>query len=195
MKTFRLLLFSILLLPGLVQITAAQQRDAPRYEKVPARVFQGKVAKLDQRSHKLARHYRTSLSEQLVEAGVNFAGHYSVAVVGCGTGCSVTAIIDARNGKAFFPRAFDGWTSIVGDYEIPDGEDVRTFRRNSRLLKVIGRPRLGVEERWGPSGIYYYEWAGNKLRLVKFIPVGSYPDPDPPTEKPVAKSARHRDSS
>lgn len=74
-----------------------------------------------------------------------------MAVVGCGTGCSVTAIIDARNGKAFFPRVLDGWTSIVGDYEIPNGEDVRTSHANSRLIKAIGRPRLGVEERWGPE--------------------------------------------
>lgn len=27
-----------------------------------------------------------------------------------------------------------------------------------------------------PSGIYYYEWKNDGLRLVKLKPVGSYPD-------------------
>lgn len=162
--------------------SSAQDVTAPRFEGFPAPVWRGKVATLNQRSHVLARGYRTRLSEQLREEGINFAGHYSVAVVGCGTGCSVTAIIDARNGKAFFPRALDGWTSIVGDYERPDGEDVRTFHANSRLLKAVGRPRLSADERWGPSGIYYYEWTGSRLRLVKFAHVGSYPEADPPAK-------------
>ena len=58
----------------------------------------------------------------------------------------------------------------MGDYDIPDGEDLRMFKANSRLLRVIGRPRIGScdEERYGPSGIYYYEWVNNQLRLVRF---------------------------
>ena len=151
----------------------------PRFEQFSADVWSGKAGLLNLRSNRLARHYRTSLRRQLSEEGINFAGHYSLVAVGCGTGCSITAIVDARNGKAFFPRALEGWTSIVGDYEPPNGEDIRTFHANSRLLKAIGRPRLGADERWGPSGIYYYEWAGNRLRLVKFIQVGSYPESDP----------------
>jgi hypothetical protein len=91
-------------------------------------------------------------------------------------------MVDVRTGSAYFPREFTGWTSIVGDYEIPDGEEPWTFRANSRLLRAIGRPRIGAlsEERYGPSGIYYYEWSKNRLRLVKFTPVGSYPEADPP---------------
>ena len=126
--------------------------------------------------------FALSFGNNSEEEGVNFAGHYTLASAGCGTGCSITAIVDARNGKAYFPNEFNGWTSIVGDYEIPEGEEQWTFRAESRLLRAIGRPHIGKpnEERYGPSGIYYYEWKNNRLRLVKFTPVGSYPEADPP---------------
>ena len=107
----------------------------------------------------MARKFRTSVSRRIAEKGINFAGHYSLVAVGCGTGCSITAIVDARDGKAYFPDVLNGWTGIVGDYDIPDSEDLRVFKTFSRLLRAIGRPRIGAmaDERYGPSGIYYYE--------------------------------------
>src|SRR5215217_8084124 len=50
-------------------------------------------------------------------------GRDTLASVGCGTGCSTTAIIDARTGRAHFPPEMNGWTGIVGDYDPPDGEE------------------------------------------------------------------------
>jgi hypothetical protein len=133
----------------------------------------------------MARIFRTLLRQQLREEGVNFAGHYTLASVGCGTGCSITAIIDARTGRAHFPDELAGWTGIVGDYEPPEGEEFRMFRADSRLLRLIGRPSIhrAKEGRHGPSGIYYYEWVNDRLRLVSFTHVGSYPDADP-AERP-----------
>jgi hypothetical protein len=182
MRTVFTVILFCLALSGFAELSSvAQESGAPRFESYPAVVWRGKPAALNQRSHALARMYRTLLGQQLRE-GVNFAGHYTLASVGCGTGCSVTAVIDARTGQAFFPNEFDGWTGIVGDYEIPEGEDSWTFRPGSRLLKAIGRPHIGKsgEERYGPSGIYFYEWKDNRLRQVKFTHVGSYPDADPP---------------
>ena len=150
------------------------QKVEPRFEKYSADVYAGKPAPLNLRSHRLARMYRTSIREQLHDEGINFAGHYTIAVMGCGTGCSITAIVDARNGNAYFPRVFEGWTSVIGDYEFKEGEDIRTFKTNSRLIKAIGRPRLSADEKWGPSGVYYYEWANNRLRQVYFVPSGAY---------------------
>lgn len=163
--------------------TAAQEKNAePRFEDYAVVVWRGKAAALDQRSHALARKYRTLMGQQIKDAGVNFAGRYTLASVGCGTGCSISAIIDARTGRAFFPNELLGWTNIVGDYEAPEGEEPWTYRADSRLLRVVGRANIGRvgEERYGASGIYYYEWRNNRLRLVKFTHVGSYPDADPP---------------
>jgi hypothetical protein len=158
----------------------AQETQPPAFERYPADVWAGKPAPLNLRSHRLARMFRTRIREQLREEGINFAGHYTVAVMGCGTGCSITAIVDARNGRAYFPRMFDGWTSEIGDYSFAEGEDIRTFKTDSRLMKVIGRPRLGADERWGASGVYYYEWRNDQLRQVHFTPAGSYPGADRP---------------
>ncbi len=180
MKTFFRFITPVALLASLQTFSSGQKTQPPPFEKYPADVYAGKPAPLNLRSHRLARMFRTSIREQLREEGINFAGHYTVAVMGCGTGCSITAIVDARDGRAFFPRVFEGWTSEIGDYTFAEGEDIRTFKANSRLLKVIGRPRLGAEERWGPSGIYYYEWKNNQLRQVHFTAAGSYPEADRP---------------
>jgi hypothetical protein len=182
MRTLRFIVACLSLAAALTAPSLAQERDAPRFEDYPAAVRRGRVAPLDLSSHPLARTYRTLLRQQLREEGVNFAGRYTLASVGCGTGCSISAIIDARNGRAYFPRELTGWTGIVGDYDIPEGEDSWTYRAGSRLLRVVGRPNIGAarEERHGPSGIYYYEWTGRRLRLVRFTHVGSYPKADPP---------------
>jgi hypothetical protein len=151
----------------------SQSAKAPDFKQYSADVYAGKPAPLNLRSHPMARMYRTSIREQLHEQGINFAGHYTIAIMGCGTGCSITAIVDARNGTAYFPRQLDGWSVEPGVYDFAEDEDVRTFRTNSRLLKIIGAPRITRQEKWGPGGIYYYEWKNNQLRQVFFAPAAS----------------------
>lgn len=160
-------------------ISGSAQKTPPTFESYPADVWAGKPAPLKVNSHALARTYRTSIREQLHDEGINFAGRYTLAVMGCGTGCSITAIVDARTGQAYFPQVFNGWTSVTGDYIFAEGEDIWTFRTNSTLIKVIGRPRLGPAERWGPSGVYYYEWKNNQLRHVFYLSTSSHPHADP----------------
>jgi hypothetical protein len=158
----------------------AQKEAAPRFEDYPAEVWAGKAERLDLRSHPLARMYRTRIREDMERAGINFAGHYTLARAGCGAGCSINAIIDARNGRAYFPNELQGWSGIVGDFDREAEYEQRT-RADSRLLQILGRPTIGRmnEERHGPSGIYYYEWKNDRLRLVKFVHAGSYPNADP----------------
>jgi hypothetical protein len=180
MRRLYLRILASLVLGILLPTILFAQKTEPRFESYAVKVWSGTPAPLNLSSHRLARMYRTSLREQIREEGVNFAGHYTVAAMGCGTGCSITAIVDARTGRAYFPQVFEGWTSEIGDYQFAEGEDIRTFHRNSRLLRVVGRPRLSAEEQWGPSGIYYYEWVNNQLKQVHFVPAGSYPETDRP---------------
>lgn len=164
------------------QNSAASRQKTPRFQDYRVAVRRGRVTPLDLRSHELARRYQTLLRQQQRDGGVNFAGRYTLASVGCGTGCSITAIIDARTGRAHFPLELNGWTGIVGDYDPPEGEEPWEYRADSRLLRATGRPNVADprDERHGPSGIYYYAWDGARLRRVGFEPVGSYPDTDPP---------------
>ena len=178
---FRCVCLATLVVP-VAAATAFAQEPPPRFAAYPAKVWRGKVAQLDLGSNSRARLYRTLIRQQIRDERVNFAGHYTLATVGCGTGCSITAIVDARTGEAEFPKELNGWTGIVGDYEFAEKEDPWTYRASSRLLRLIGRPNIGAPgvERYGPSGIYYYEWTGRRLRLIISTPVGSYSDPDPP---------------
>ena len=182
MRTLRFLVACLALAAAADMQVLAQKTGEPRFEDYRADVRRGRVAPLALRSHPLARKYRTVLRQRLRGEGVNFAGRYTIASAGCGTGCSITAIIDTRDGRAYFPRELTGWTGIVGDYDVPEGEEPWTYRAGSRLLRLVGRPNIGraEEERYGPSGIYYYVWTGERLRLVRFTHVGSYPEADPP---------------
>jgi hypothetical protein len=64
--------------------------------------FQGPAAPLNIESHSLARRFRP-MSRKGATEGPNFAGHYTIASWGCGSGCVQFAIIDARNGRVFLP--------------------------------------------------------------------------------------------
>ena len=188
-KILCLLFACVALAASLNSSTRAQKSGAPasktpRFEDYATAVRKGRVTPLDLRSHPLARRYRTLVRQRQRDEGVNFAGSYTLASVGCGTGSSITAIIDARTGKAHFPEELNGWTGIVGDYEPPEGEEPWEYHAGSRLLRATGRPNIGRprEERHGPSGIYFYAWDGARLRQVGFKPVGSYPEADPPSK-------------
>ncbi|HEY6045663.1 MAG TPA: hypothetical protein VIU65_03615 [Pyrinomonadaceae bacterium] len=171
---------SLILILSFASILFAQKTPPPTFKNYPADVYAGKPVPVNLRSHRLARMFRTRIRAPQQEEGINFAGHYTLAVMGCGTGCSIAAMIDARDGRAYFPRVFEGWTSDIGDYQFGDNEDIRTFHADSRLIRVVGRPRISADERWGPSGVYYYEWNNNALRQVHFQPAGSYPKADRP---------------
>ncbi len=164
MKTSLALLLCLCLGPLASESAAQNSRAEPRFGSYPARVYRGRVAPVNLRSARGARTFRTRLREGAKE-GVNFAGHFSLVGWGCGTGCQSVAIIDAKNGAVHFPKelyAFGVW--LFSD----DGE-VLTFRPDSRLLVLSGFPNSETESAEPKAGLYYYEWTGKRLRLVKFV--------------------------
>jgi len=58
----------------------------------------GSIAELDTESDDIAQILPTRIRQQL-DAGANFAGHYSLMESGCGTECQVIVITDAISGK------------------------------------------------------------------------------------------------
>jgi hypothetical protein len=102
-----------------------------------------------------ARRFRTRIREGVAK-GVVFAGHYEVAVWGCGAGCLSFAIVDAVTGKVnFFPA------TVSQDNEA--GERL-TYRENSRAIHVIGS--LNEED----SVDRWYVWNGKEFDLVSKRP-------------------------
>ena len=137
----------------------AQERNAPRFEDYPAqRKFTSKPAPAII-SHPRARLFRTMIRTQ-AQNKPNFAGHYSLATWGCGSGCRGFAVIDARTGRVYFnPKALN-----VGTVPFQD-EDSLQFRPSSRLLIISGY--VDGFRGYQSEAKFYYEWKSNRFRLIR----------------------------
>ena len=149
---------------------ARAESPAPRFEDYPARgVYRGRPApvRLDSRQ---ARMFRTRLREDS-RSGPNFAGHYTVVLWGCGTGCAQMGVVDARTGRVYFPP--------VEYMDIPDTSDEhsrsRWFRLDSRLLVITQNLYDGM----GKYTAYYYLFDNNRFRLLR---KAVEQEPQPPEE-------------
>lgn len=146
---------------------AFAQSTVPSFTQYPARVEQIKNVKVNLTSHKNAKMFRTNL-RNAAKQSVNFAGHYILTTWGCGTNCSDGAIIDARNGRVFFPEQLSGAGFGSSFCDLPDDTEGIVYNPNSRLLILSGFKGGDLEQN-GPCGIYYFEWIGTKFRQVKFV--------------------------
>ncbi|HKS30233.1 MAG TPA: hypothetical protein VJS44_20580 [Pyrinomonadaceae bacterium] len=156
-------LFILLLLAG---SRVAFGQSTPRFQDYSVPVYKGRRAPVNLRSAQGASTFRTRLREGAA-GGVNFAGHYSLVAWGCGTGCLYVGIVDAKTGTVYFPRelaAFGVWLFS----QDPNAEALE-FKPNSRLLILSGWPATEADSDNPKTGLYYYEWTGARLRLVKFV--------------------------
>ena len=106
-------------------------------------------------STRSARMYRTNLRNAAKE-GVNFAGHYIVTTWGCGTNCQVGAIIDARNGRVYFPAQLAGFG--VGFESWLGEDDPLEFKPDSKLLILKGYDNSELNKEHPVGGYYYLVW-------------------------------------
>jgi hypothetical protein len=125
-------------------------------------------AKLDLGSNLLAREYRTVLRQELAQ-GPNFAGHYRVAVWGCGSSCAMFAVIDTDTGRVMTPESFSHTSGVYFDIEVrkayPRSQSdswLFAFRKDSRLLVVLG----DLDEDESREGAFYFALDGEQLKLV-----------------------------
>jgi hypothetical protein len=136
-------------------------RQAPRFERFPARAtLEQAPAAVALHSHPEARTWRTRLTEGSKD-GPNFAGHFTIVEWGCGTDCTQIAVVDARDGRVFFP--FDlrtlHWVNVHDDV-LKDG--ALRYRKDSSLLVAIGMPNEEATQR----GVSYYRWTGTSFVLM-----------------------------
>lgn len=146
----------------------AQDGAVPDFGDYAAPDYRGRAAALRLTTPQ-ARGYRTRLREGSRRA-VNFAGRYKLHTWSCGTGCLQTAFIDAKTGEVFFPAELNGF--IVCFYQpepVNDLEEALQFRKGSRLIVMSGYPVSERDKAEPKKGLYYYEWTGGELKLVKFV--------------------------
>jgi hypothetical protein len=151
-------------------LAIAQNSREPSFSSYRVLVEKARAKSINFKNNAAARTMRTRLSEAL-SSGTNFAGHFIVAGWGCGTGCISGAIIDARNGNVFWPLplyALGVWYDGNSYIDRPVN-----YQKNSRLLIITGSPGVKDNQPEKPNGKYFYEWRGDGLKLIKFIPFKS----------------------
>ncbi|MEP6847391.1 MAG: hypothetical protein ABI999_00950 [Acidobacteriota bacterium] len=161
------LLWLVALVP-LLSVVIIAQRGTPTFAAHSVKVERIPSIKVDL-STKDARMFRTNL-RNAAEDGVNFAGHFVLTSWGCGTNCNDAAIIDARNGKVFFPKELAGFG--VG-FEMWLGDDEPLdFKPGSNLLILKGYSPNELNKEHPSGGYFYYIWNGTALRQIKFVKKG-----------------------
>lgn len=105
--------------------------------------------------------FRTRLRQAATERP-NFAGHYVLTTWGCGSGCIMGAVINARNGRVtFLPAAVHRGFDDNG----PEVDRIE-FRADSRLLVLNGIR----DEAEGDAGAHYYRIEGDRFVHLRDVP-------------------------
>ncbi len=96
--------------------------------------------------------------------GPNFAGHYIIVEIGCGSPCIMMAIVDALTGRIYNSPMASGlqMSWLGGGPWLPEVE----FRLNSNLIIMRPCPNLAKE----PVYDHYFLWQNNQWKLVGRIP-------------------------
>lgn len=157
-------------------VTAADLADkkAPNFGAYPvAAPRTSHPPKLDLRSNPIARTYKTVLRRQIAR-GPNFAGHYRIAAWGCGSSCTMFAIVNLDTGKVITPQGFSHTSGVYfGDdiqQAVPGSQSrfwLLAFRKDSRLLVVFG----DLDEDEKREGAFYFVLDHGRLRPVHSTPV------------------------
>jgi hypothetical protein len=145
---------TMILLSGALagRVAAANSNDFAAY---PTPIFKGKATLPGFRgSQATYRFYRTRIRES-VRAGPGFAGHYAVAIIGCGTSCRSGYITDLKTGLV---------------YEMPYGGEeyyqiLYRVRPDSRLLQIQWQP---YEEEGKATACHLenFVWTGRSFKSL-----------------------------
>jgi hypothetical protein len=151
-------------------------KKLPTFEQYPAEpAYEGKTS-LPILASRLDRKYRTRIRE-VASGGANFAGHFAIAIWGCGTGCQEFVMIDVKSGAVFDPLAYEigyhyprleDYPRRGDQYDDLDWwcySDVISYRLDSRLLIIEGCLLDGKQ-----CGRTYFVEARGRLRQVGFDP-------------------------
>jgi len=83
------------------------------------RVYQGKIVFPDFKGRdKEFSNYRTRITEEM-KTGPNFAGHYAIVIIGCGTACKFAFVADIANGKVYdFPYGGEQYYQMSINFDV-----------------------------------------------------------------------------
>jgi hypothetical protein len=123
-------------------------------------IYKGKLAPPDFKTDPGALMFRTQIKEQCKSEKINFAGHYTVVELGCGTECIDIAIADRITGEIHYRDISYG--KDEGFWGVDHKANSRLFIENSfDLMDHPGYTLLREYER-----LKLLEWTGSKLKRL-----------------------------
>ncbi|WP_264165906.1 hypothetical protein [Burkholderia sp. AU30280] len=158
-------------LPAPAAVAPAPPCPSPSFEHYPVRATPAprKPVTAPRLTTKEARLYRTVIRDEFTQPA-NFAGHYRVAIWGCGTDCRNFAIVDKYTGATYTMPGVQAIAGVMGN----DDERV-DFRPDSRLLIVAGCFNDDCDDSNAKAARFFYEWAGTRLRRIGTCPLAIEP--------------------
>ncbi|MDP9263696.1 MAG: hypothetical protein M3O85_05170 [Acidobacteriota bacterium] len=168
MNWVALLLACLALAPGAQATGPKRLPDFPDY---PVKeVFKGKPAR-PRIVTPYQKRFRTVIRQSMQE-GVNFAGHYTVVIWGCGTSCAQFAVTDVISGRVYDPPLVSVALHLGpdDDHQPQKYLDIVNVKPGSALLVVEGCPNEGDK-----CGRFYFHFHKGRFTLLHF-------DPDPPDQ-------------
>lgn len=146
----------------------------PDFSDYPAQtpvLTSSKPLRLLRQSHWLARRYPSAIRHDLqANPSPNFAGHYRVSMMGCGTACKVIAITDLRTGRVSgLPGSANhpSGSSVVFanpiSWLLPEEQPLTEFRQDSNLLILSG-----CLEGRAPAGFHSFVMHNGQLKRLRF---------------------------
>nr|WP_174923058.1 MULTISPECIES: hypothetical protein [Burkholderia] len=150
---------------------SAADCPSPSFARYPARpgTAPPTPARAPRLTGKEARLYRTVIRDEFTQPA-NFAGHYRVAIWGCGTDCRNFAIVDKYTGATYTMPGIQAVAGVMGN----DEERV-DFRPDSRLLIVAGCFNDDCDDSNAKAARFFYEWTGTRLRPIGACPLAIEP--------------------
>jgi hypothetical protein len=141
--------------------------SAPRFDQFRVTVAAAKTPhKLEPESNPVAARFQTVIGAQM-RREPNFAGHYQVAVWGCGSSCAQYAVVDLETGRVILADGVATVSSVnfAADDFLPGSDSDFwgfRFKKDSRLLVFVGT----INEDHSKEGAFYYLIDHGKLLEV-----------------------------
>jgi hypothetical protein len=157
MILFNRSLLVLVLSVTLASVSAAQSR-VPHFKDYPSEPYAGPNAPIVLKRGDMM--FRTKLREASKEKP-NFAGHYILAVWGCGAECLMGAAIDAKTGRVFWlPHTICCW-----GFNVDERFEPMEFRLNSSLIVFSGLRN----EKEGDNGAHFYKFENGRFVHLKSV--------------------------
>jgi hypothetical protein len=119
------------------------------------KIYSDKRRAIDYNSDKIAKRFKTVITDGYNASEINFAGFYSLIWWGCGTSCQQSAIVDWRDGKVY-----KGVTASLG----------YSFVKESRMIITNPPDSLGFYPDCGYCIPEIWIWNEDKKEFYQISP-------------------------